>query len=250
MKSYLHPMMSKRRRRGRSGTRLTWRRCFGQGLQSLESRLAVELKRRLTDRYEYDPRVHRYRDMRTGRFVDWNRTVRPAVERTMDALAAEIRELGRRAGEGEITRWEFIDAMKQRLRIAHLLAYATAKGGWAQMTAADFGRVGRELRRQYDYLRRFGADLAAGRLTAGQAAYRASLYARAAYATYENTRRQEMQRAGFQEERRRRTAKESCPDCIEYARRGWQPIGTLPPIGQSQCLVNCRCYFEFRYRRG
>lgn len=238
---------SKTRRNGRRRTPPTLRNSYALALRN---RVALERKRRLTERYEFDPRAHRYRDLRTGRFVDWNRTVRPAVERASDALAREIRELGRRAGAGEITRLEFVDAMKDRLKIAHLLAYAAAKGGWAQMTPADFGRVGRELRRQYNYLRNFAADLAQGKLTEGQAAYRASLYARAAYATYENARRRAMQDAGFTEERRRRTAKESCPDCIEYARRGWQPIGTLPPIGQSQCIVNCRCYFEYRYRRG
>lgn len=242
-----HHLTSTMRRNGRRRTRPTSPSSYELALRN---RIALERKRRLTERYEFDPRVHRYRDLRTGRFVDWNRTVRPAVERTMDAIAREIRELGRQAGAGEIGRLEFVDAMKDRLKIAHLLAYATAKGGWAQMTPADFVRVGRELRRQYNYLRNFAADLAQGKLSEGQAAFRASLYARAAYATYENARREAMRAAGFTEERRRRTAKESCPDCIEYARRGWQPIGTLPPIGQSQCIVNCRCYFEYRYRKG
>lgn len=233
---------STRFRRGQKPTRLTLPR-------SLRQRLSLEVKRRIVGRYSYDSRVHRYRDLRTGRFVDWNRVVRPAVERALDTLAYEIRELGRQAGAGQIDALTFQDAMKQKLKIAHLMSYALAKGGWAQMTSEDFGRVGRELRRQYNYLRRFQADVAAGKLSEGQAAYRAALYARAAYATYENARRLEMQRVGFTEERRRRTAKESCPDCIEYARRGWQPIGTLPPIGESKCIVNCRCYFEYRYRR-
>lgn len=242
-----HSAISTRCRRGQKPTRLTLPRCY---LPDLKTRILQETKRRLTDRYAYDSRVHRYRDLRTGRFVDWNRTVRPAMERALDTLALEIRQLGAQAGAGQIDDAAFVAAMKQKLKIAHLMSYALAKGGWAQMTSEDFGRVGRELRKQYDYLARFGQAIRQGKLSQGQAAYRAALYARAAYATYENTRRLEMQRVGFTEERRRRTAKESCPDCIEYARRGWQPIGTLPPIGQSRCIVNCRCYFEYRYRRG
>lgn len=35
-------------------------------------------------------------------------------------------------------------------------------------------------------------------------------------------------------------------NCVDYALSGWQPIGTLPPIGDSQCGQNCECRFEFR----
>lgn len=37
-----------------------------------------------------------------------------------------------------------------------------------------------------------------------------------------------------------------CGDCPELADRGWQPYGTLPPIGATKCGPFCVCHFEYR----
>lgn len=37
-----------------------------------------------------------------------------------------------------------------------------------------------------------------------------------------------------------------CGDCPELADRGWQPYGTLPPIGATKCGPFCLCHFEYR----
>ncbi len=37
-----------------------------------------------------------------------------------------------------------------------------------------------------------------------------------------------------------------CDDCPPLAALGWQPIGTLPHIGQSECGGMCYCHFEYR----
>jgi hypothetical protein len=48
----------------------------------------------------------------------------------------------------------------------------------------------------------------------------------------------------------RRVAKKdprTCPDCEQFERKGWQPIGTLPMPGkQCRCFDRCRCYVEYR----
>ena len=38
-------------------------------------------------------------------------------------------------------------------------------------------------------------------------------------------------------------------NCISYASEGWQPLGTLAEIGDSQCGIYCKCYFEYRDRK-
>ena len=51
------------------------------------------------------------------------------------------------------------------------------------------------------------------------------------------------------EERRvhgRKTAHVWCETCTEETAKGWQPIGTLKDIGDSECMGNCDCYFEYR----
>lgn len=39
---------------------------------------------------------------------------------------------------------------------------------------------------------------------------------------------------------------EPCPTCIERLALNWQPIGTLRPIGDSECRHQCHCHFRFR----
>lgn len=38
---------------------------------------------------------------------------------------------------------------------------------------------------------------------------------------------------------------EHCHDCPPFAALGWQPIGTLPAIGESECGHLCLCHFEY-----
>jgi hypothetical protein len=37
-----------------------------------------------------------------------------------------------------------------------------------------------------------------------------------------------------------------CRTCAEQTAMGWVPIGTLLPIGDSECMNQCDCYFYFR----
>jgi len=56
------------------------------------------------------------------------------------------------------------------------------------------------------------------------------------------------QEQGFKQMRRvAKLDKRTCPDCINYAQQGWQPIGSLPMPGQEcRCYDHCRCYIDYR----
>jgi hypothetical protein len=43
---------------------------------------------------------------------------------------------------------------------------------------------------------------------------------------------------------------EHCSDCPPLAAMGWQPIGTLPAIGDSECKQLCLCHFEYQDENG
>jgi hypothetical protein len=45
-----------------------------------------------------------------------------------------------------------------------------------------------------------------------------------------------------------RSATDSCGDCIEAERAGWQDINEsdVPEIGDRQCGNRCKCEFEYR----
>lgn len=43
-----------------------------------------------------------------------------------------------------------------------------------------------------------------------------------------------------------RTPTDPCPQCVKLERKGWQPLGTLPPIGfGTECGGNCHCHFKY-----
>lgn len=48
------------------------------------------------------------------------------------------------------------------------------------------------------------------------------------------------------EERRILGIADHCHDCPPLAEMGWRPIGSLPPIGQTECGPHCHCLFKFR----
>lgn len=38
-----------------------------------------------------------------------------------------------------------------------------------------------------------------------------------------------------------------CKTCINESLKGWVPVGTLNPIGDSECRGNCDCFFSFKH---
>jgi len=53
---------------------------------------------------------------------------------------------------------------------------------------------------------------------------------------------------GYKEMRRvPRVDTRTCPDCVTFGERGWQPIGSLPLPGKDcRCWDRCRCHIEYR----
>lgn len=203
----------------------------------------------LEDRYGWQPgagAAGRYRDRATGRFVS-ELTVRGDLDKYIDAKNAKLDSLTTQLRNREISLADWQTQMRNELRTAHTNAAMVARGGRDQMTNADWGRTGRELRTQYEYLDKWAADIASGKVKLdGRANIRAQLYGDASRSTYEQNRRAVASVNGYTQERRILHAKESCTDCLEYAARGWQPIGTLPRIGESVCRTNCKCTFEYK----
>ena len=196
--------------------------------------------------YGWNEAAGRYITLSTGRFVTFVE-VRSALDAAIDSSQNEIRRLSQALQSGNISLADWQTAMMQEIKQGHLAAIAAAKGGFAELTQADYGRAGQAIRTQYEYLRNFANQVGDGRQPLdGYFLRRADMYADSSRGLYHRAERIERAKRGMTEERRIATARESCPDCIEYEARGWQPIGSLPNIGDSQCLTNCKCYFEYR----
>jgi hypothetical protein len=209
--------------------------------------------------YGWNERAGRYVDQSTGRFVSF-RTVKTELEAVVTASASNINTLSTRLVSGDITLAEWQLGMEREIKLSHVASAAAAKGGWAQMTPSDWGWVGSRVKEQYAYLRNFAQQIASGKEKLnGHLVARAEQYGMAARATYEEMRRRVMTNRGATEERRRITpGAEHCegserrgtPGCEELALLGWQPIGSLPPIGAATCLMHCKCYFEYKDANG
>lgn len=77
---------------------------------------------------------------------------------------------------------------------------------------------------------------------------RSSMYAAALRKLSEHLVREKAKSMGARWERRVLGAVDHhCSECLAEARRGWQRIGTLAPIGTLQCLVNCGCSMEYGF---
>lgn len=200
----------------------------------------------LTPDYTWSDASHRYRDLSTGRFVGPD-AVRGALDHVIESSKSEMRAVSGRLRSGEIALADWQRGMAQEMKLIHTASAAAARGGWAEMSQSDWGAVGQQTRAQYEFLRNFAGDVATGKQPLdGRFLRRAEMYGEAARATYAETERRMMRREGEDEERRILGAADHCPDCLAAAALKWQPIGTLPRIGESQCRTRCRCSFDYR----
>ncbi len=200
----------------------------------------------LTPLYGWNEKAGRYYNLKTGSFVPFM-DVRNALESNISASQLEMRSLTQQLIDGTISRGDWYVGMERQIRLANVSASAAARGGWAQMTQSDWGAVGQQVRTQYDYLRNFANEIASGKQRLnGSALVRADLYGQAARGNFEEMRRRMAKLEGMTDEMRVLGEADHCDDCLSAAGH-WAPIGTLPRIGDSQCVTNCRC--TFRYRR-
>jgi hypothetical protein len=196
-------------------------------------------------RYTWDAVAARYRDSRTGRFVPEGQ-IRTAIDRAIIKANGEMTALARQLRKGEITLDEWSEAMRTEIKAQQLAAAMVARGGAAQMTQEDYGRVGGQIANQFRYLNNFQSQIAQGLPLDGRFINRVELYSEAARTTFESTKRDVEEEAGSGEESNELGAADHCSECIELAGLGWVPIGTMPPPGRRICGNKCKCRLKFR----
>ncbi len=153
-----------------------------------------------------------------------------------------------------------------------IVAGAMALGGPEALTDAEMLEADRQVADQVAYLDRFHAEVlarppvelapvpinrpiivAAPPMTSSQFSARAEMYGDSAWGGAQEVRRKGLVRTGSAVEERRvhgRKVDDMCPQCRDAVAQGWVPVGTLPAIGNSECMGNCHCYFEYRNAAG
>lgn len=207
----------------------------------------------LTHDFGWNETAGRYVDLTTGRFVSFA-DVNAALEMQIGISEIHMSVATERLQAGSINLAEWQLAMEQEIKIMHTASAASARGGWAQMTQADWGWVGQRVRAQYEFLNKFARQIATGQQPLnGRALQRAQMYAQAGRSTFQEMRRRYVRifKGAVTEQRLLTPNAEHCegdddrPGCVELADMGRVPVGTLPPIGDAQCLTFCQCVFRF-----
>ncbi len=164
--------------------------------------------------WQWNTESRRYHDTATGRFLSPQQQL-GLRDTFTDALKGRSASLAERLSAGTMTPGEWEHGMRTLVKQAHIDLAVLGRGGRSQMTPADWGRVGREIRDQYGYLGRF-AD-ATPELSEAQIAARSGLYVESATASYERA---------------------------NAAAAGLPPLDQYPSDGQTICGTNCRCSLE------
>ncbi len=147
-----------------------------------------------------------------------------------------------------------------------ILAAVMAYHGSEPLTVEDLAEVDAEVDKQIGYLDRFWLDAhyrtpreigegepALRPMTADQFVAMAEMYGDAPWAAAQQTTRARMVRGHDYTEERRihgQLRDDMCQTCREQVALGWQPVGTLRAIGDSECIGNCHCYFIYRDAQG
>ena len=182
-----------------------------------------------------------------GRWIgkqDVRKIIDRDIETTQLRLAATAGEY--QAGGLSYELWEARTLTElKRLHIAHA---AAAKGGFAQLTQADYGLIGGKLKAQFRYFDGLRREIGRNPAYAESARFkwRVESYAQAARTTYEAVRFNVEVDAGATHARRILHAKESCPGCVGAAGAGWIPVDSMVMIGGYECNVHCRCTIEYK----
>jgi hypothetical protein len=199
-----------------------------------------------TSPYEWNSKAARYRDPATGRFISRD-TVRKMVDQLIEKSRARVQTASEQLRSGTIDLGEWDAVMRQEIKRTQLSTTTLLRGGWNQMTAADYGRVGANVRAQYRYLEGFVTDLRSGKQRLdGSFFNRAKMYPASARVTFHEQLTQQLDDLGYVDELNVLHPAEHCAECIDASARGWVPIGTNVPIGQRQCRGNDRCSMRYR----
>lgn len=199
----------------------------------------------ITGAVYWDERSLRYTD-KQGRAIKWP-VVWNALERVRDVSKTRVTALSNQLAAKTINLDLWTLLMRDEIKTMHTLASGIAQGGVAQLSPADLWRTARATKTQYEYLQAFHLQLADGtQLLDGRFYLRTKMYVDASHFTATEMRREQMATAGYDLEQNIMEEGDNCPGCEDATGEGWVEIGSLPAIGERDCLVNCRCDLEYR----
>lgn len=195
-------------------------------------------------KHKYQWSESRRRYLQNGRAVP-EKFVQKRFQAAIDSSKDKVAKLTQRLVDGKINVSAWNATMRDEIRAAHRAAAMLANGG--RLTPQAAGRLGAALKKQYQFLDAFTRDIEQGKITLGpRTVARARLYAQAAMTTYQKAVLERERAAGAALYRLVLSPAEHCAECLADAEKGFVPVGSLPEIGDRECLINCKCRWEFK----
>lgn len=164
----------------------------------------------------WDTASRRYRDTTTGRYIN-QRTLDGLRDTFIDAQKERIDTITDRLVAGDTNVQQWVLEMRKAIKDTYITEYSASRGGVNNVTQAEWGRTGQQLRQQYEYLNKFAQDVIDGKLSPGQINARAKLYIESASQIYERGK-------------------------VENT--GIPALPAYPGDGQTVCRANCRCHWR------
>jgi hypothetical protein len=163
--------------------------------------------------WEFSKETRRYRETSSGRFIG-GKQMTALRDTFLDRTKAKAAGLATDLAEGTLSQNGWERAMRELVRAVHVDLAVLGRGGRAQMTPADWGRVGQTVRAQYGFLSAFSDQTSA--LSEAQVAARSALYVESGSASYERA----------------------------HAAAFDITLPAYPGDGATTCGTNCRCSWE------
>jgi hypothetical protein len=195
--------------------------------------------------FRWNAALARYIDPR-GRIVS-RLAVRGAIDDALAATGRRMKENTVLMRDRRISVADWKRRMKVDVKNVHVYSTAAARGGFAHVTPAEWGRVGNIVKAQYAHLDNFAAAVKSGSAPRdGRLVNRADMYAQAGRQSYQVADERVQLENGMREERNILHTLDSCDGCVDETAAQWVPIGELSPIGTRDCLSRCKCSIEYR----
>ncbi len=172
---------------------------------------------------------------------------RRVLDQVLTAVGQVILDLSVRAQTNAVQLEEWQLQMADFIQFVHLAGAGAAVGGINALTVADVGQIEATRRFQLDRLQKLAVGLDTGSiLLDGRFLRRSQMYGEAGRGTYYEIAENAFVRLGFDLVRSRRSARDSCEECISLDGREFaigDPLYKKP--GRRICLSSCRCYEEY-----
>jgi hypothetical protein len=188
----------------------------------------------------------RYRDTATGRFVP-QKVVRQELDTYLDNTETAAKSIAQAIRNRELSLADAEIAMRRHIKNVHLNSISLERGGWENMTPADYGRAGQLIREQYGFARNMFVQIEQGKQRLdGTLDTRMSMYTQAGRESFYESKHAHLDAAAVTHVRSIKHSRDSCWQCIAL-NEVWFRIGDtayrLP--GQRACLTSCHCSEEY-----